>query len=150
MKIKKIKKIKITAFAIFFVISAATFGSVGTAQAEDFTFTVPVRLSNMLPEVREAKVICNVYAVTTRGDRDVGRGNQAFSIPDSGNFSENVVVRVSADEGHDPSTAVRYACELTVLLPDGSWSQISVDSREPQARPKPGTPFNRKVVDRIP
>ncbi|OGQ80917.1 MAG: hypothetical protein A3F90_00695 [Deltaproteobacteria bacterium RIFCSPLOWO2_12_FULL_60_19] len=85
------------------------------------TFTVPVRLSNVRPEVTEGAVRCFALKGPAGGGQ-VGSGTTRFSIPsDSGGFSGNVVVNVAEAFGtpgqDDLSLATHYRCELLLNDP---------------------------------
>ena len=141
---------------LFLLIIALTLGSIRTAQAEDFIFTVPVRLSNLMRDVSSGYVICMVYAPAPQAgapDVRIGVGSQRFQIDQSsGNFSQNLVVKFDAGQGFDPSTATSYACQLELMAgAERQWVPSQGDSRTPPwARPKPGTPFANPIRGIVP
>lgn len=94
-------------------------GGVAKADGEQFTFTVPVRLTRVDPSVNRGRVLCKVYSGPGRTAADVvGRGwNPEFDIPANGEYSGEVVVRFNADQGKDPSSAREYVCSILLRHP---------------------------------
>ena len=92
------------------------------AHAQDFTFTVPIRLSNMHPTVTEFRVDCLVSIVPVGGSGPAAAGNilgygSVTHIPlvpegDAMGFSGDVVVRVESDGGLDPALGRSYTCQM--------------------------------------
>jgi len=87
----------------------------GPTWAADFTFTVPVELSNLPPDSRRGVVSCalRTSAVGTprSGTVGVGNGHGLFTIS-GGDYRGEVTVTANADPGVDPATVTHYTCGL--------------------------------------
>jgi len=127
------------------------------SHAEDFNFTVPVQMQNLLPEVYEIKVVCDARSedqslLALSGD--VGEGRRTVPVPDSGSVSTNVVVRFNARSTSDPFDASKYKCELWLMiradLASGIRGSIPRPDGLPAAQPKSGTPLTYEVTGTIP
>lgn len=126
------------------ISTAAEFKAVATPPPQTgvvgpqphFTFTVPVRLSNLLPEVTGVLVFC--LALNERA-QEIGRGQTDVPFDSAtGSSSQNVIVRVNANPGQDPSAARRYNCHLYVHTPQGGFP-AGPNHPGSGGRPAPGT-----------
>jgi hypothetical protein len=139
---------------LVFAVVALSFAS-GPAWAADFTFTVPVELSNLPPDSRMGQVSC---LLLTRPVRAGGLGTLAgtargtFAIS-GGAFRGEVTATGDANPGVDPATITNYSCgfgftatlrgrDQTFLY--GMWAGTST---LPLA---PGAPFIPRVDGTIP
>jgi hypothetical protein len=121
---------------------ASTAGTIG----HQFTFTVPVRLSNMHPDARQGMVNCFVTRGTIGATiypmvspQYLGGGATTFVIPPAGNFSGNVVVPVDVRSPKDPAFATHYGCYLTIANARGEQAHPGdVPSTPPEATARPG------------
>lgn len=97
------------------IIAALAITSPLPAAAADFTFNVPVTISNM-PAARQLTVLCSV------SDRyNYVVGSQATSTPVAdGQFSGTVTVEFNANQGIHPSLAINYGCYVDVTGVDPS------------------------------
>lgn len=88
------------------------------AHAEDFTFTVPVRLSNLPPEITAFQVNCGVNQPGTGsnfyGPR-IGGTNSGERPITGGAFSGDITLAFNASPTADPSRAGVYGCELRLI-----------------------------------
>lgn len=137
------------------LIAAAIF-SIGSSApaAADFTFTVPVKLSNLPPDSRTVGVSCLVYTSATArpgGSGHVGTGFTSSPVS-GGAFDGEVTVAVTTNTGVDPATVTHYSCALSITAPlrgrlqTFSYGYAAVPSTLPLA---PGAPFTPQVVGTI-
>lgn len=137
---------------LFTLVAGLSLAAIGAARAEDFTLTVPVRLNSLHPLITGAAINCGVGTASDHVN-DVGLGSAQISIdPNSGNFSQNVVIRFNATTGRDPSTATAYRC---VIFLSGSGfggftSNPGCSSCPITNRAKAGTPFTPSVSGSLP
>lgn len=76
--------------------------------AEDFEFSIPVKLSNLMPTVNDVLIQCQVM------DEDeviIGKGEMHIS-PVDGAYNENVMLKFNADPGMNPQAATNYKCTM--------------------------------------
>src|SRR5687768_6671795 len=80
-----------------------------SAVAQDFTFEVPVALTDLPPDITESSVVC---AVTTRehGGTAIGWGSTEVVPISDGGYEGTVLVPVNATG--DPSLVRAYNCRL--------------------------------------
>ena len=91
-----------------------------------FTFTVPVRLVNLPPEIQRYSVVCAVTGapgtgIMARGET-IQRGSEGVAIA-GGSLNTDVVVNVTVTNPLlDPGTATDYVCNLFLMgvAPPGS------------------------------
>lgn len=83
--------------------------------AEDFTITVPIRVSNLPPSIEAALVACSVSS-TNRETRDIGIGHAPRVEIRGGAFNGSAAVRFNAAPGQDPGRATHYACAITSFV----------------------------------
>ncbi len=130
------------------LLALFTFGNIGTAGAEDFNFTVPVQLRAMTANVIGGEVFCGVGATGNVPGEVPAIGRTSFTIPASGDFSGNVVVRFNAT---NQVNRTRYFCFVTLNLLNGRFSIGLPYTHDPSGEwgpdpglavsPKPGTSF---------
>jgi hypothetical protein len=117
------------------------------AAAEDFTFTVPLRFTNLRAEVKLIVVSCFVGPFA--GFSPYARLGSATSVatPDaSGNYIGNVQVKFNVIPGKDPAAATHYLCTSSL---DGQ-GNITLAATDPLAQPKPGTTVSNSVSGPLP
>jgi len=136
-------------------------GGIGTGKfshAEDFNFSVPVQVNNLLPEVSAIGVKCGArsegLAPNITGG-DIGESTLFSStttdtvpVPDSGNMSTSINVKFNARNGKDPNDAKKYVCYLWVIAQTDSGSRVSTRASNNNylfSQPKPGTTFVGQV-----
>ena len=127
--------------------------SSAVAQATDFTFRVPLRLTNIDPRMSTIVVDCYVskdgYASAASL---IGRNRVTVRIPSTGDLSTTVTVPVSADSGKDPRQAAYYGCYLKHAATGFDMNACSREGgsyfRE-ECRLAPGAPFVPSVSGRI-
>ena len=110
--------------------------------AEDFNFTVPVQVNNLLPEVSVIEVKCRVFSEgwnLSIGDDYSSR----VPVPDSGNLSTSVNVKFNARPDRDPNDAKEYVCNLKVDEKNVPNNDYII------AQPKPGTAVVGEVTGDI-
>lgn len=117
---------KITAFVLSLGIWLS-FGNSSPAGAEDFTFTVPVRLQGIPANVPEGLAGCQ--ALATDGTVIAG-GSTIYSIPADGNFSQDVVVKINATSGRNPFDAKNWLCRLRLKI-GGSFRDVTQSDTKP-------------------
>ena len=91
------------------------------ASAQDFTFTVPVRIENMR-HIENAQVNCSVINETGGIRRAV---SLAPSVPvplSGGAFNGNIIVPVSVSSGYTRADVTHWGCSLVYRwrMPDGT------------------------------
>ena len=136
-------------------------GATGTAWAEDFTLTVPVRLTNLHPSVTGGVVACVVVpegvATATRPfphpDDRIGFGAARFAVDGaSRGFAGSVVVAFDADPERDPEAATHYKCWLQLARGAGDEETTSVprpEASEPSLRPRPDAPATLVITGEL-
>ena len=145
--------------ARFTLSLALTLVGTGMARAEDFTLTVPVHLSNLVPAIASGRIECIVTSGTPISqDNKVGEGTTPFTIDSStGKFDQNVVVRFNATSGRNPAMATYYWCAFHLIStnPPGDFSYGYGVPATPWTAPgpfttKPGAPFVPWVSGQLP
>jgi hypothetical protein len=91
------------------------------ASAADFTFTVPVAIASVPPEITQFTVECVVTGETTASTVGIGRTTTPMS---GGAFSGDVTVEVTASGGADRARASRYMCKLWLSARNPSTREI--------------------------
>ena len=136
-------------------------GAAGPAWAEDFTLTVPVRLTSLHPSVTGGVVACVVGPESvatlarpfTHPDERVGFGAARFTVDRaSRGFVGTVVVGFDADAERDPGAATHYKCWLQLTRGAGEQEATSVprpDAREPYLVPLPDAPATLAVTGEL-
>ncbi len=89
------------------------------AQGAEFTFTVPVRVSNLPPDSKQGAVDCTLLtgAAGTRGSggtAGIGGGSGRFTLT-SGAFDGDVRVEANTRPGNDPATVTHYSCAIAFV-----------------------------------
>lgn len=84
------------------------------AWAEDFTFTVPVDVSRLPPEINSGHASCDLM-IRERGraDRTAGNRGRGFAIA-GGAYRGEVTVPVNANPGIEPAQVTHYKCWITL------------------------------------
>ena len=135
----------LTLTAILFASSS------GCVWAADFTFTVPVALSNLPPDSRGGFVNCTLLKAIRPGGPAAplggGGGSTNFTIS-GGAFRGNVTVPVNSPAGVDPATVTDYFCAIsfnaTLRGADHQFSFFNLGA--PTTFPvAPGAPYNPNV-----
>lgn len=90
------------------------------ARAEDFEFEVPVELSNIDPQVTQARVECTTFGFEGTGMQRrmvfVGSGITTFALK-NGAYKDAVSVRFNADRSRaQPSAARTWVCTMDLFL----------------------------------
>lgn len=103
--------------------------------AADFTFNVPVNISNLHPGVDEVRIQC---AVTKGYDFGTGPlrphpdliawGHKSLGKPVSG-YSGTVAVTIDSLPGKDPAEGKMYKCKL-LLMKSGASYEPTYDAKE--------------------
>lgn len=100
---------KLRAFA--FALALMAFAT--PASAEDFTFIVPVQLSNLPPEVDEMRVGCAALILPTASAGARMVGSRTLRVPISGGaYSGDVTVSFDASRPEDLPLVNGYSCEI--------------------------------------
>jgi hypothetical protein len=89
------------------ILAVFIIGFIGAAQAEDFTFTVPLRLNNLHSQVGSVRVFCQ--ALNASGTL-VGGWHTIVPVGPTGNVSQDVVVAFNALPNLVASDATQYKC----------------------------------------
>jgi hypothetical protein len=129
-----IKMKKTTALCL--CISFAIVLGAAAAQAEDFTFSIPVELSNMHPDVHTGRIYCRVK---DEGRHEVASGGANFRL--SGGSYHGVVT--VAFDGSDPSRVVNahsYTCTLLFGI-EGAMGMYEPDPPGGRSHNLPDTPY---------
>ncbi len=103
---------------MWMALTALAFGVSGIATAEDFTFTVPVEITNLPPEINYGTAYCElIIREPGRGTRTAGNVGRGFRIS-GGAYRGDVTVAVNAAPGVEPGSVTHYKCflELTGTL----------------------------------
>ncbi len=123
-----------------------------SADQAQFTFTVPISLRELHPDVELARVTCSVK---TRSNAVIGHG-RSRPIRVHGSYTGTVTVNVNASRGMDPNDAVKYSCSLALTVKDVGTQPVDVMARRgspyytPYAEHQPGTSYTPIVRGTIP
>lgn len=118
-----------------------------------FTFTVPLRLANLPPEILRHGVFCSVMAEPGSGIMASGETVQRGVFISGGAVNTEVVVNVTVtDPLRDPARAITYLCkvELYGTNPTGGPSVVYLDDSNTRFPLAPGAPFKRETRVPIP
>lgn len=139
------------------LLVAGAMASAAPARAQvpagpHFTFTVPVRLVNLPPEIQRYSVICMVSAGPRTATLGSGIAGAAVS---GGSLIADVVVNVTANTLADPALATEYSCSVALygVAPAGSPPGPTItyleygNTRFPLA---PGAAFRQTITGPIP
>jgi hypothetical protein len=90
-------------------------GSTAAATAADFTFNVPVTLTN-IPAAFALHVWCGIYTKAPLGQQPtlVGQAMAPVTLVTGGNFSGTVTVAVNANATTPPATVNSYSCNISL------------------------------------
>ncbi len=78
------------------------------AWAEDFEFSIPVKLSSLMATVDDVLISC---VVMDEDELVLGKGD-AHIQPEDGAYEGTVMVKFNADPGMNPQAASLYKCTL--------------------------------------
>ena len=84
---------------------------VAAAQAQEWTFQVPVQLKSIQANVTAVHVFCTVYDKNRQPISGISAPNQT-SLDATGNFNQTLTAKVSVAPGKDPSLGATYECDL--------------------------------------
>ena len=126
------------------VALAALLLCAAPASAQDFTFTVPVRIENMR-HIESANVNCTVLAVVGVERRSLSVAPPVAVPIRDGAFRGNITVPVNVSSGYTRSDATNWYCSLTYnwRMPDGTLFNRSLSSGE---RPTNYTRYTGQTV----
>lgn len=74
--------------------------------AEDFEFSIPVKLSSLMDTVDDVMINCQVMS---EDDVIIGKGDVHIK-PKDGSYDETVMIKFNADPGMNPQDATLYRC----------------------------------------
>lgn len=114
------------------VALAALLCAAAPASAQDFTFTVPVRIENMR-HIESAQVNCSVVNQDASGVRRAVSLAPSVAVPVSGGaFNGNITVPVNVSSGFTRADATHWGCSLVYRwrMPDGTVFNRSLPSGE--------------------
>ena len=90
------------------------FAAAGPAWAEDFTFTVPVELSNLPPEINAGTAFCElIIKETGRATMTAGNRGRGFAIA-GGAYRGELTIAFNANPGIEPARVTHYKCYLVL------------------------------------
>jgi hypothetical protein len=122
-------------------------GVVSVAQAEDFTFTVPLKLNNLHAKVGMVRVFCQ--ALNPSGVL-IGGGNTVVPVGPTGNVSQNVIVAFNAEPNRIAGDASQYRCWFDMKAKEDPIYMQPNSTNVPMYQAKPGTAFVPVVSGQIP
>ena len=109
------------------VVIVLGLGAAGPAGAEDFNFTVPVKLLSLAPPDIGGNVLCQVGVGAPPSPTGwgglataVGGASTSFDADANGNFQSSVSVKFNAQQGKNPGSATHWACILYMRQANGS------------------------------
>jgi len=132
------------------LIAVAVGVASGPALAADFTFTVPVQVTNLPPDSRQGGVSCALYtSPTISAGRDVGRSTANLPIS-GGAYRGEVTVAIDVRPGVDPATVTHYSCALSFYATLRDRNQqfaywAGLDTAAPRLPVTPSAPFTPRV-----
>lgn len=99
------------------------------ASAEDYTFTVPLRIENM-DHATGGLVSCGITNRSGEIPRSLGPGGQTWFTLTDGNYTGDVTVVVNLGSGYTRADATHWRCHVAYFwrMPDGSTFNRSVPS----------------------
>jgi len=98
--------------AIGLAVAAILGNAAALSFAADFNFTVPVRLTNLPPEIRQFGVMCSANDRLGPGGTAIGQGGSPRILIQSGGYSGNVTLSFNHSATANPANAVGYDCYL--------------------------------------
>ncbi len=120
-------------------LAAALFAASVPAAAADFTFRVPVNLTDYVQPGSvigsSQSLVCHIYKVAPGVATDIGQGKTVLAIPASGNLNVTVSVDVNAVAPNHPQDASLYRCWFYVA--DGVTADSALTGGD--LKPKAGT-----------
>ena len=136
-------------WAVVLIMAVFIMGVIGSAQAEDFSFTVPLRLNNLHSQVDFVHVRCQ--ALNNSG-AVVGGWIGSVPVGPTGNVSQDVVGAFNALPNRVVSDATQYKCWF-LLHGKGDHMSLWQDPNSGTVimyKAKPGTAFVPMVSGPIP
>lgn len=76
--------------------------------AEDFEFSIPIKLSNLMETVDDVLINCMVM---NEDEVTIGKGETHIK-PENGTYEGTVMVKFNADPGMNPQDATMYKCTM--------------------------------------
>ncbi len=129
------------------ILALSIPGFIGGAQAEDFSFTVPLKLSNLHSKVDTVRVFCQ--ALNPSGVL-IGGGNTIVPVGPTGNVSQNVIVAFNAEPNRIAGDATQYRCWFDMKAKEDPFYTQPNSVNVPMYQAKPGTAFVPLVSGPIP
>lgn len=122
-------------------------GIVGGAQAEDFTFTVPLKLNSLHAKVDMVRVFCQ--ALNPSGVL-IGGGHTVVPVGPTRSVTQNVVVAFNAEPNRVAGDATQYRCWFDMKAKEDPIYMQPNSVNMPMYKAKPGTAFVPVVSGQIP
>jgi hypothetical protein len=123
---------------------------VSPALADDFTISVPVEVSNLMPQIGKVGVHCSVL---DSKQSQLGAGwSPLVAVDAKGNYKGTLIAKITANPGV-AAQAKTYRCTLALAFPDGKLyaTDLTVSpAPDDLGKPKPGTPFVPAVTGPVP
>ncbi|NPV04963.1 MAG: hypothetical protein HPY67_09550 [Syntrophaceae bacterium] len=135
------------AWVIVVLLALSVPGATGTAQAEDFVFTVPLRFSNLHSKIDAVRVFCQ--ALNPSGAL-IGGGNTIVTVGPTGSVSQNVVVAFNAEPNRIAGDATQYRCWFDMKAKEDPMYVQPNSVNLPVYQARPGTAFVPLVSGPIP
>lgn len=135
------------AWVIVPILALLIPGIIGDAQAEDFTFTVPLKLTNLHSKVEMVRVLCQ--ALNPSGAA-IGGGSTVVLVGPTGSVSQNVIVAFNAAPDRIASDATQYRCWFDMKAKEDPNYMEPNSVNVPMYKSKPGTAFVPLVSGPIP
>jgi hypothetical protein len=134
---------------VIWAVGLLTMHGAAWAQASDVTFTVPVNLTQLRPEVQGVAVECQITSTAIIAPTKGSSSGVARFVPTGGRVQTTATVHVPiARLDSDSGTAATYRCDLKgQTYANGPWSLFSANAfmlalkLTPQTAPIIGT-FN--------
>lgn len=135
------------------IIAVAALASLAaTLSAADFTFNVPVKISNLHPNADEVRIQCTVSKSTdfsgSPGTDQIAWGQKSLGKP-IGGYSGTVVVSINALPGRDPAEGNHYKCRILVVKSNLTNEPV-FNAPETYYKAKSGTPLKTSVTGSVP
>ena len=128
------------------IIALFTMGVIAAAQAEDFIFTVPLKLNSLHSEVGSVRVFCQARSAS---GTTIGGGNTIVPVGPAGHVSQDVVVSFNALPNRLASDATNYRCWFDLQSKGDSLYYEPNYGTMVFNKSKPGTPFVPVVTGQI-
>ncbi len=112
--------------------------------AEQFNFTIPVKLDHLMPTVTHVKIECRIFSAKPADWLGitglVASWNQNLPVDSNGNVNQTVLAKFDVNPAANPQDAKYYQCDFRLMV--GSyylWPDPA--STQDVSRPKAGTPL---------